>query len=127
VAVKFLSEEWAQELKKRLNADADFLAAVGTQAVTIQQVIAGPDGQIDYWLKIDGGQVDLGMGTTEGADATISQDYETAVGLAQSQVSPVGAFMTGRIKIAGKMMLLMGLQNALAMLPGVMADMDIDY
>jgi putative sterol carrier protein len=127
VAVKFLSEEWAQELKKRLNADEDFLAAVGSQAVTIQQVIAAPDGQIDYWLKIDGGQVDLGIGTTGGADATISQDYETAVGLAQSQVSPVGAFMTGRIKIAGNMMLLMGLQNALAMLPGVMADMDIDY
>jgi putative sterol carrier protein len=39
----------------------------------------------------------------------------------------VTAFMTGRIRIAGNMMILMGLQSALAVLPGVMAEMDIDY
>jgi putative sterol carrier protein len=127
VAVKFLSEEWARELKEALNANPAFIEAVGSQSVKIQQVTSGPDGTVDYWLKIEGGQVDLGVGDIDGPDATITQDYATAVALARSELSPVSAFMTGKIKISGNMMVLMGLQNALAQLPGVMAEMDIDY
>jgi len=127
VAVKFLTEEWALELKVALNANQEFVQAVGSQSVKIQQVIDGADGRVDYWLKIEGGEVDLGVGDIEGPDATITQSYDTAAGLAKGEISAVSAFMTGKIKIAGNMMLLMGLQNALAQLPGVMAEMDIDY
>ena len=127
MAVKFLSKEWAQELKEALNSNQTFTEAIGSQSVKIQQVITSPDATVDYWLKIEGGGVDLGVGDIEGADATITQDYATAVALARSELSPVSAFMTGKIKIAGNMMILMGLQNALAQLPGVMAEMDIDY
>jgi putative sterol carrier protein len=67
------------------------------------------------------------VGELEGPDATITQDYDSAVALARSELNPVTAFMTGRIKITGNMMVLMGLQNALAVLPGVMDEMDIDY
>jgi putative sterol carrier protein len=121
VAVKFLSAEWAQELQERLNANPRFTQAIGSQSVKIQQVITGnTDGTLQYWLRLENGRVDLGVGELQGPDATITQDYD-------SELNPVTAFMSGRIRIAGNMMVLMGLQNALAVLPGVMAEMDIDY
>jgi putative sterol carrier protein len=127
VSVQFLSEEWARELKDRLNADSAFTQAIGAQTVSILQVISGQHGPTEYWLRIDDGRVDLGLGSIAGADATITQDYDTAVALARSELNPVSAFMTGRIKVSGNMMVLMGLQNALAQLPRVMSEMDIDY
>jgi putative sterol carrier protein len=127
VAVRFLSEEWAQDLKRRLNSDPAFTGAIASQSVKIQQVIDGPDGPVRYWLRIEGGAVDLGMGDIAGADATITQDYDTAAALARGQLNPVTAFMTGKVKISGNMMMLMGLQNALAQLPRVMGEMEIDY
>lgn len=128
VAVKFLSAEWAQELEERLNANPTFTQAIGSQSVKIQQVITGgADGTTQYWLRLENGRVDLGVGELQGPDATITQDYDSAVALARSELNPVTAFMTGRIRIAGNMMVLMGLQNALAILPGVMDEMDIDY
>ncbi len=128
MAVKFLSAEWAQELEERLNANPTFTQAIGSQSVKIQQVITGgADGTTEYWLRLENGRVHLGVGELEGPDATITQDYDSAVALARSELNPVTAFMTGRIKITGNMMVLMGLQNALAVLPGVMDEMDIDY
>ena len=127
MAVRFLSAEWAEQLRDRLNASEAFTRAIGAQTVAIQQVISGTDGPTEYWLRIEGGRVDLGVGAIPNPDATITQDYETAVGLARGEVNPVSAFMTGRIKISGNMMVLMGLQNALAQLPGVMAEMDVAY
>ena len=44
--------------------------------------------------------------------------YDTAVALAKSELSPVTAFMTGKVKIAGNMGMLLGLQNVLALLAG---------
>jgi putative sterol carrier protein len=127
MSVEFLSQEWADELKRRLNADPAFTSALGSQAVKIQQVITRPDGGAGYWLRIEGGQIDLGMGEIAGADATITQDYATAASLARGELNPVTAFMTGQIKITGNMMSLMGLQSALSRLPAVMAQMDIAY
>jgi putative sterol carrier protein len=49
------------------------------------------------------------------------------VGLARGEVNAVSAYLTGRIKISGNLMLLMGLQGALAELPIVMQEMDVDY
>lgn len=128
MTIKFLSAEWAQELEERLNANPTFTQAIGSQSVKIQQVITGnAGGTSQYWLRLENGRVDLGVGELQGADTIITQDYDSAVALARSELNPVTAFMTGRIKIAGNMMVLMGLQNALAVLPGVMAEMDIEY
>lgn len=128
MTVKFLSAEWAQELEEQLNANPTFTQAIGSQSVKIQQVITGnADGTSQYWLRLENGRVYLGVGELQVPDATITQDYDSAVALARSELNPVTAFMTGRIRIAGNMMVLMGLQNALAVLPGVMAEMDIEY
>ena len=125
--VQFLSPEWIEELEKRLNASDTFRAAASAANVTIQNVIETPDGAKRYWMRFEGGSVKLEAGDAEKADATIEQDYATAVALAKSELNPVSAFMTGKIRINGSMMLLMQLQGALSELAKEMQEIDVDY
>ena len=125
--VQFLSPEWTEELEKRLNASDTFRAAASAANVTIQNVIDTSDGAKRYWMRFEGGSVKLEAGDAEKADATIEQDYATAVALAKSELNPVSAFMTGKIRINGSMMLLMQLQGALSELAKEMQEIDVDY
>jgi putative sterol carrier protein len=127
VGVKFLSEDWAQALKTELNASGSFREAASGKTATIQQVIGGGDGEIHYWISLADGVIDMGIGDADAPDATITESYDVAVALAKSELSPVTAFMTGKVKIAGNMGMLLGLQNVLALLPGAMAAIDVDY
>ena len=127
MSVKFLSDEWAQALKTELNANDAFRQAAAGQNATIQQVIADGGEDTHYWIKIADGTIDMGIGDVDAPDATITQGYETAVKLAKSELSAVTAFMTGKIKIAGNMGLLLGLQGALAQLPDAIAKIDVEY
>jgi putative sterol carrier protein len=127
VPVQFLSPEWTAELQQRLNEDDDFRQASATANATIQNVINAPDGSKRYWMRIEAGSVQMGAGDAQSPDATIEQDYDTAVALARSELNPVTAFMTGKIRINGSMILLMQLQGALSELAKVMQDIDVDY
>lgn len=125
--IRFLSEEWAAELKMRLNESEGFRKAAAGAEATIQNVVSTPDGQKRYWIRIAEDSVEIGQGDAERPDATIEQDYQTAAALARSELNPVSAFMTGKLRINGSMMLLMQLQGALSELPKVMQEMDVDY
>jgi putative sterol carrier protein len=127
VPVQFLSEAWTTELKRRLNATDSFSKAAGSASATLQQVIIGPDGERRYWIRIQDGSIDMGQGEIDAPEATITQDYDTAVALAKSELNPVTAFMSGKLRISGNMMLLMQLQGAISELPKVMQEMDVDY
>ena len=127
MSVKFLSEEWAQALKVELNANAAYKEAASGKTATIQQVINGADGETRYWITIADDTIDMGLGDSPTPDATITESYDTAVALAKSQLSPVTAFMTGKVKIAGNMGLLLGLQAVLALLPSAMSAIDTEY
>ena len=69
----------------------------------------------------------MGVGEAENPDATITQSYETAVALAKSELSPVTAFMTGKVKVGGNMGLLLSLQGVLTQLPDAMRAIDVEY
>ncbi len=127
MSVKFLSEEWADALKTELNQNQDFRQAAGGKHATIQQVITGGERDTNYWITIADGSIDLGVGDVEGEDATITQSYDSAAALAKGELSAVTAFMTGRLKIAGNMGLILGLQGAFAQLPAAMAKIDVEY
>lgn len=127
MSVKFLSPEWAEALKAALNANDRFRAAAAGQRATIQQVITTGGGETHYWITIADGEIDLGVGDVQGEDATITQSYESAAALARGELSPVTAFMTGRLKITGNMGMILGLQGALAQLPAAMATIDVEY
>jgi putative sterol carrier protein len=127
MSVKFLSDEWAQALKAELNESEDFRQAAAGHKATIQQIITGTEGTTNYWITIGDGKIDLGVGDIDGEDATITQSYDSAAALARGELSPVTAFMTGRLKIAGNMGMILGLQGALAQLPAAMAKIDVEY
>jgi putative sterol carrier protein len=127
VTVPFLSTEWADAVKAQLNANEEFRAAASGQNATIQQIITSDGDETHYWIEIADGTIDLGVGDADEPDATITQSYDTAVKLARSELSVVTAFMTGKVKVAGNMGLLMGLQGALSQLPTAMQAVDTDY
>jgi putative sterol carrier protein len=127
VPVRFLSDDWTTELERRLNESEPFRTATAGKRATIQNVIATADGPKRYWFAIADGSVRMGAGDAEVADATIEQDYDTAAALAKGELNAVSAFMGGRIRINGSMMLLMQLQGALSELANVMQEMDVDY
>jgi putative sterol carrier protein len=126
VAVKFLSPEWAHKLTDRLNSDESFTKSIANQRAKIQQVITGSDGEQKYWMTLEDGKIDMGVGELDGADATITQDYATAVALARSELNAVTAFMSGRIRISN-LGFLMPLQGALSELPAAMQEIDTEY
>ena len=127
MSVQFLSDEWVADLRARLNESESFRRAIEGKSATIQNVIATSDGVRRYWFKIDDGAVDLQPGDATQPDATIEQDEDTAAALARGELNPVGAFMGGKLRINGSMMLLMQLQGALSELAKVMQEIDVDY
>ncbi|MFM7717984.1 MAG: SCP2 sterol-binding domain-containing protein [Actinomycetota bacterium] len=126
MGIAFLSEEWLAEVEARLNASEAFRAKATADA-TIQQVVPGPDGERRYWIRIEGGAVRVGSGDAADADVTITQDLVVATAMAKRELNPVTAFMTGRLKVAGDMGLLMKLQSAISELPGAMDGVEVDY
>ena len=127
MSVKFLSTEWADAVKAELNANDAFRQAAASQQATIQQIITSSEGDTHYWIVIADGAIDMGVGDADAPDATITQSYDTAVKLAKSELSVVTAFMTGKVKVAGNMGMLMGLQGALSRLPAAMQAVETDY
>ena len=127
MTVPFLSTEWADAVKAQLNANEEFRAAASGHNATIQQIITTGADETHYWIEIGDGTIDMGVGDADEPDATITQSYETAVKLATSELSVVTAFMTGKVKVAGNMGMLMGLQGALSQLPAAMQAVDTDY
>lgn len=127
MSVQFLSTEWAEAVKAELNANDAFRQAAASQQATIQQVITSSEGDTHYWIVIADGAIDMGVGDADAPDATITQSYDTAVKLAKSELSVVTAFMTGKVKVAGNMGMLMGLQGALSQLPTAMQAVETDY
>ena len=127
MSVKFLSQEWAEALKAALNEDPEFRTAAGSVSARIQQVITEDGDETRYWIVIAEGAVDMGLGDLDPVDATITQSYETAAALAKGELNAVTAFMTGKIKVAGNMGMLLGLQGALTRLPPAMSAIQTEY
>ena len=128
MAVKFLSEEWAQEVTNALNSSEEFKSAAGNQAVKLQQVVTdAPDGEAKYYFTLDGGNAQVALGELSDADATLTQNYETAAAIAKSELNAQQAFMQGKLKISGNMMKLMQLQNVFNALPKAVSGIDVEY
>lgn len=127
MSVKFLSEEWAEALKTALNEDEAFRTAAASSSARIQQVITQDGGETRYWIVIADGTIDMGIGDLDTVDATITESYDSAVALSKGELNAVTAFMTGKIRIAGNMGMLMGLQAALSRLPPAMSSIQTEY
>lgn len=127
MGVKFLSDEWAQQVTEKLNASDQFQQAAGGQSAKLQQVVNTPDGETRYYFKLEDGTAEVALGELDGAEATITQDYDTAVALSKSELSPTAAYMSGKIKVSGDLMRLMQLQGIFGALPAALAEIDVEY
>ena len=128
MGVKFLSEEWTQAVQDALNASDAFRNAAGSQTAKVQQVVTTPEGEKRYWFKLEGGKAELGSGDApDQVDATITQDYDTAVALSKNELTGTAAYMSGKLRVSGDLMKLMQLQGALGQMAAALKDIDVDY
>lgn len=129
MAVKFQSEDYYKEANNALQSNEAVLGAAKGQNVTIQIVTTDtPDGgESKSFLKIVDGVPEVGLGEIEGAEATITQNYETAIALDKGELNSQNAFMQGKIKIQGNLMKLMQLQPFLQSLGPAAAHIEREY
>lgn len=115
--VRFLSGEWLDRLGEAV------AVAAPTGSVSVhQRVTGGPDGDVEYTLRLDGGAatVDRGPGP---ADVQIVQDYATAAAISRGALTPAAAFATGRLRLGGAVSSLVQHQEAFAALGPLLAGM----
>lgn len=128
MAVKFLSQEWASSMKDALNSSEDFKKSASGQQVKLQQVVTDtPDGETKYYFTLDNGAVDIGLGEIADAEATLTQNYDTAAAISKQELNATNAFMQGKLKISGNMMKLMQLQGVFNAMPKAVEGVEVEY
>lgn len=116
----FLSPSWMEAAKAIREKYADQATKV-TTSIRMNQVITDvPDGvgsesPIKVYMDTSSGDVVMELGELEGADLTVTTDYETARKLFvdQDQAAGMQAFMAGKIKVQGDMMKMMAMQTSM--------------
>ena len=118
---RFLTDEWFADLRAAASTEEVGKAAAGVELRLAQVVTGGPDGDRRYTVAVAGGTVDVRPGNGHPADATFTEDYETAAAIHRGDLSPQEAFMTGRIRVSGNIAALIAGQDALARLAPALA------
>jgi putative sterol carrier protein len=116
-------------MTEALNSSDEFKSAASGQQAKLQQVVTdAPDlGEVKYYFNLDGGSATVGLGDLADAEATITQNYETAVAINKQELNAQNAFMQGKLKISGNMMKLMQLQGVFTAMPKAVSDVEVDY
>jgi len=88
-----------------------------TAIVKVNQVITDVpfgDGDVRSFMDTSSGVLVMELGELSDADATVTTDYETArkIFVEQDQTATMQAFMSGKIKVQGDMIKVMGMQTA---------------
>ena len=118
---RFLTEEWFEDLRAAATGD-DVRTATRSVRLTLRQVVTGgPDGEVQYAIAIADGDVAVRPDDAGPADATFTEDYDTAAAINRGELSPQEAFMTGRIRVSGNVGVLLASQEALAGLAPALA------
>jgi putative sterol carrier protein len=126
---KFLTTEWLDALTKTVNAHSGFSSAIGNVDLTLQfEIPDAPEGAVSaYYMAVSDGTALAAPGTTDEADATIVQSYETAAAISKGELNTQMAFMTGKLKVSGNMAKLMMNQAMLGQFAAATADLDVEY
>ena len=128
MGVKFLSQEWAEQISAALNSSPEFRSAATSKAMGLQQVVKdAPEGEIRYYFALEDGDASIALGELTNPDATVEQSYDTAVAMSRGEIGASQAFMQGKLKISGNMMKLMQLQGVLGAMPAAVKSVPVDY
>lgn len=128
MAVKFLTDEWAQAVTDALNSHPGFKSAMGSANLTLQfNTTEAPDGDVSYHMETSGGEAKLALGEADDPDVTINQNYDTAVAISKGELNTQTAFMTGKIKVSGNLAKLMMHQKAINEWGSAIKGLDVEY
>jgi putative sterol carrier protein len=128
MTVRFLSQEWALAVTEALNSSDEFAAAAANHNARVQQIVTGgPEGDTKYYFSVAAGRVQVGLGELDGAEATITQSYDTAAAISRRELPPQVAFMQGRMRVNGNLMKLLQLQEVLSALGKAVSKLEVDY
>jgi hypothetical protein len=128
MGVQFLSDDHMAAATAALAADDDFTNSIANINMGLQfEVTEGPSGDISYYLTIVDGGATMETGELDGADVSISSTYETAAAMFKGELNTQMAFMTGKIKVAGNMAVLMMNQGVITKWGSAMSGLDVDY
>ena len=126
---RFLTEEYMTEATTTLEGHSGFGAAISNVELGLQFVVSDhpEDGELHYYLSIAGGSAELARGDLENADVTVTNTYETAVGISKGDLNTQMAFMTGKLRVAGNMAKLMMNQGVITEFADALSGVDVEY
>lgn len=112
---KYLSPEWIDDLDAAASASEPLrLATEDVDLVVQQRVLAGPDGDVEFHVVADHGDVSVRPGPSARADVTFTQDHDTATAIGRGELSAQAAFMVGKLRVGGDIERLLAHRSAFA-------------
>ena len=128
MGAQFLSDEHMAAATEALNSNDDFVSSITNINMGIQfHVTEAPEGDINYYLSVADGAAAMAGGEIDASDVSITSTHETAVSLFKGDLNTQMAFMTGKIKVAGNMAVLMMNQGVINKWAATVAGVDVDY
>ncbi|MDP8958495.1 MAG: SCP2 sterol-binding domain-containing protein [Actinomycetota bacterium] len=129
MAVKFLSEDWAEAVTKALDSHEGFQGSIRGMELTLQFIVTDVPERDDIWyfVQIADGQAVVQRGTLQDPDLTVTNSYQTAAAISQGELNTQTAFITGKLKVQGNMAKLMMHQAALEQFANAVAHIDVEY
>ena len=126
---RFLTEDYMTEATTSLGGHSGFSVAIASVELGLQFVVSDhpEDGELHYYLSIAGGSAQLARGNLENADVTVTNSYETAVGISKGDLNTQMAFMTGKLRVAGNMAKLMMNQGVITEFADALSGLDVEY
>lgn len=125
---QFLSDDYFDSARDALRSDPGFQNSIANVDLSVQFDVSGtPEGELSYYVKIGGGEVDTEKGPLEGADVTVSSDYDTSKAISKGELNVQMAFMTGKIKVGGNMAKIMMHQAVINDYARVLSGLDVEY
>jgi hypothetical protein len=95
---RFLSNEWFDQLGAVAGPSA------GAADLVLQHLVTGgPEGDVDYHVRVAGGAVRIFRGPASDPDVTFAEDYDTAAAIASGRLGAPAALLAGRIRVGGDM------------------------
>ena len=114
LVARYLSPEWFEDVNRVARESSELTAATRDVRLLLQQVVTGgPDGDVPYWVRVEAGHVEAGLGEVADPDVTVTQSYETAVAVSTGALRAQTAVMEGRVRLAGNTAVLREHQDAL--------------
>lgn len=131
MAVKFMTSEWINAIAEAVSGSDDFKKAMGSNSLSLQFEVTGVphlnQGTYHYHLDAGNGTVTITEGKLEDADASISQNYDTAAAIFRGELNTQTAFISGKIRVSGNMAKLMQHQNAITSFGKAVEGMAVEY